>query len=210
MKINLRQDLNDRNETTNMDLVGVGVDTIHLHRLAKALKRNSHFFDRLTHSNEHSEWTGYDSLGLAWAGYLWTGKEAVAKALKTGVWREGIDWPDLGVGHTVQSFQSLKDYFIPWHTLLFASKEDAVREKSNGSLTWLEGSVKLLGPALNQRSHLYFRHIFTLVPPSPSQIKDAHQDHLFVDDQTSVDESPSLLENYQALSIVYAWSVEST
>ena len=78
-------------------LVSVGVDVISLARLAKVLRRRPQFFKRLCHPDEPLEWVGHEGEGVLWAGALWTRKEAVAKCLRTGVWRAGVDWPDLGV-----------------------------------------------------------------------------------------------------------------
>ena len=172
---------------SELSLIGVGVDVIHLHRLSKAIKRNPRFFDRLAHSSEYPQWTGHDSIGLLWAGYLWTGKEGVAKALKTGVWREGIDWPDLIVGHKIESFDHLKTHFKPWSPLLFdSSTSPNSLLVDHTSPIWVQGWVNLLGPALHRRSHLLLKHSFTLVAPPH------RTDRL-------------TLEDYQALSIVYAW-----
>ena len=78
-------------------LISVGVDVISLARLAKVLRRRPQFFRRLCHPVEPLEQVADEGEGLLWAGALWTRKEAVAKCLQTGVWRAGVDWPDLGV-----------------------------------------------------------------------------------------------------------------
>jgi phosphopantetheinyl transferase (holo-ACP synthase) len=78
-------------------LISVGVDVISLARLAKVLRRRPLFFQRLCHPDEPLEQVSDEGEGLLWAGALWTRKEAVAKCLQTGVWRAGVDWPDLGV-----------------------------------------------------------------------------------------------------------------
>ena len=199
MTFNLQSYLSEGSEAPDGQLVGVGVDVIHLHRLARAMKRNPLFFDRLAHTTEHPEWTSYDSIGLAWAGYLWTGKEAVAKALKTGVWREGIDWPDLCVGYWIDSFEGLKEHLSPWHDLFYPSCQlETVSNSLPLHPTWIKGSVELVGPALSKRKDLHFRHLFSLT--SPHSKSDPHPL-----DQPSL---PRLdrLEDHQALSIVYAWT----
>ena len=212
--------------STEQETWSVGIDLIHLKRLARAIKRQPHFFNRLTHSEEHPEWTDFDSLGLLWAGYLWTGKEAVAKALKTGVWREGIDWPDLRVGHWSR-FEELKHSFSHWHALLYpthvpssqievSNLKPAPRSDSSDSISlpmdhlspdWITGQVTLYGPALSLFPHTHFQHIFTLIAPHSSSLRSPPFSNLSPSSSSSsLPISDFSLEEYQAFSIVYAWN----
>lgn len=84
--------------TTTSVIKSVGVDMIYLHRLAQAIERRPTMFQRLCSSKEKPEYTCSQNLGLIWASILWTGKEAIAKCLQTGIWRAGIAWEDLLVG----------------------------------------------------------------------------------------------------------------
>jgi phosphopantetheine--protein transferase-like protein len=84
---------------TNASMIkSVGIDMIYLHRLAQAIERRPTMFQRLCSSEEKPEYTCSQSLGLIWASILWTGKEAIAKCLQTGIWRAGIAWEDLLIG----------------------------------------------------------------------------------------------------------------
>jgi phosphopantetheinyl transferase (holo-ACP synthase) len=76
----------------------VGVDVMSADRLSRALKRSPRLFERLCAPEERWEWTAPEGAGLAWACALWCAKEAAVKTLRTGFWREGIDWPMVVVG----------------------------------------------------------------------------------------------------------------
>ena len=75
----------------------VGVDVIALERLARVLRRTPRLFAGLCQPQERADWCRAEGEGLAWAALLWTSKEAAAKCLRTGLWRAGVDWPDLEV-----------------------------------------------------------------------------------------------------------------
>lgn len=79
------------------EVIQVGVDVISLERLARVLRRSPRLFQGLCLPRERSDWCQPQGLGLIWATLLWTSKEAAAKCLRTGLWRAGVDWPDLEV-----------------------------------------------------------------------------------------------------------------
>ncbi len=72
-------------------LKSIGIDCLFLPRMQALLLRRPYFFQALTQPIELPE----HPPSLTQAAYLWTSKEAIAKALKTGVWQQGIDWKDL-------------------------------------------------------------------------------------------------------------------
>jgi len=76
----------------------LGVDLMAAARLSRALRRAPRLFERLCAPEERWEWTAPEGAGLAWACALWCAKEAAVKALRTGFWREGVDWPMVAVG----------------------------------------------------------------------------------------------------------------
>ena len=76
----------------------LGVDVMSAARLSRALQRSPRLFERLCAPEERWEWTAPEGAGLAWACALWCAKEAAVKTLRTGFWREGIDWPMVVVG----------------------------------------------------------------------------------------------------------------
>ena len=90
-------------------LIAVGVDVLTLERLSRALTRSPRLFSRLCASTEGLEHVKAERAGLAWAAALWVSKEASVKCLKTGFWREGVDWPQVVVGAT-RSFEPER----PW------------------------------------------------------------------------------------------------
>jgi holo-[acyl-carrier protein] synthase len=75
-------------------MLRTGVDMIEIDRIRKAIDRyGEHFLGRVYTAVELSTCGGrYESLAARFAG-----KEAVAKALGTGVWRSGIAWTDIEI-----------------------------------------------------------------------------------------------------------------
>jgi holo-[acyl-carrier protein] synthase len=75
-------------------MLRTGVDMIEIDRIRKAVDRyGEHFLGRVYTALELSTCGGrYESLAARFAG-----KEAVAKALGTGVWRSGVAWTDIEI-----------------------------------------------------------------------------------------------------------------
>jgi holo-[acyl-carrier protein] synthase len=75
-------------------MLRTGVDMIEIDRIRKAVDRyGEHFLGRVYTALELSTCGGrYESLAARFAG-----KEAVAKALGTGIWRSGIAWTDIEI-----------------------------------------------------------------------------------------------------------------
>lgn len=71
-----------------------GVDMIEIERIRNVVERyGKHFLGRVYTAVELSTCSGrYESLAARFAG-----KEAVAKALGTGIWRSGIAWTDIEI-----------------------------------------------------------------------------------------------------------------
>lgn len=78
-----------------MNLNHVGVDLIALARLSRVLRRNPKLFMPLCQSQEKPELCSAEGEGLYRAACLWTIKEATAKCLGTGFWRQNIEWTDV-------------------------------------------------------------------------------------------------------------------
>jgi phosphopantetheinyl transferase (holo-ACP synthase) len=78
---------------THPTLVSIGIDCCAVDRMQSLLERRPLFFQSLTSSQEQA----HHPPSLARALMLWTGKEAVSKALKTGVWQANIEWKDLQI-----------------------------------------------------------------------------------------------------------------
>ena len=74
-------------------LVSIGIDCCAVDRMQALLERRPLFFQSLTSSQEQTE----HPPSLSRALMLWTGKEAVSKAIKTGVWQANIEWKDLQI-----------------------------------------------------------------------------------------------------------------
>ena len=83
---------------TQGELIAVGVDVLSINRLERALTRSPKLFTRLCAEGERAGWVSASGGGLAWASALWVSKEASVKCLKTGFWRQGVDWPQLNTG----------------------------------------------------------------------------------------------------------------
>ncbi|MDQ3248375.1 MAG: holo-ACP synthase [Chloroflexota bacterium] len=81
-------------------MLRTGVDILEIERIRTAIDRHGKRFltriytpSELTHCRERTE-----SLAGRFAG-----KEAVAKALGTGIWRHGVDWRDIEILRDAQS-----------------------------------------------------------------------------------------------------------
>lgn len=62
----------------------------HIGRLARVIERRRRVLALVCAAEERPEEA--DALR---ASELWTGKEAIAKALGTGLWQEGVQWSDI-------------------------------------------------------------------------------------------------------------------
>lgn len=83
--------------------VGIGTDVSSNERIYNALQKHKDRFIKRQFTEVEAEQAGEDASRFA---QKWAGKEAVAKVLGTGLWREGISWTDievlsLGNGDTV-------------------------------------------------------------------------------------------------------------
>ena len=80
-------------------LLGLGVDLLSLSRMQRLLARRPEFMFPLVDPEERTylEAEASPEARLLVAAQLWTGKEAVAKALGTGVWQQGVAWHELGI-----------------------------------------------------------------------------------------------------------------
>ena len=80
-------------------LLGIGIDLLSLSRMQRLLTRRPEFMFPLVDPVERAylEAQGTPNARLLTAAQLWTGKEAVAKALGTGVWQQGVAWHELGL-----------------------------------------------------------------------------------------------------------------
>ncbi len=83
-----------------MSILRTGVDMIEIERVAASIERHGdRFLCRVYTDNEVSVCNGRtQSLAARFAA-----KEAVAKALGTGIWREGIGWTDIEVGRDLET-----------------------------------------------------------------------------------------------------------
>lgn len=81
-------------------MMRTGVDLIEISRVQKAIERHGNrFLNRVYTSGELSDCRDrVESLAARFAA-----KEAVAKALGTGIWRHGIEWTDIEVRRNPQS-----------------------------------------------------------------------------------------------------------
>jgi len=73
-------------------IVGVGVDVVEVGRLARLRGGRR---DVLGHVCRPEELVG--AIDDDRAASLWSGKEAVAKAIGTGLWQAGVDWKDIAI-----------------------------------------------------------------------------------------------------------------
>jgi len=74
-------------------VLGVGVDVVEVERVARVRRGARDVMDHVCAPEERPA-PGDDVR----AACLWAGKEAVAKALGTGFWQNGVDWLDIRIG----------------------------------------------------------------------------------------------------------------
>ncbi len=82
-------------------VAGVGVDVVGISRLARVRGRRGGLIEHVTAEEEREG--GVDDLRAA---ELWTGKEAIAKAIGTGFWQMGVGWADVRI---------TRDYAVTLH-----------------------------------------------------------------------------------------------
>lgn len=75
-------------------MLHTGVDIIEIERIAQAVDRHGQRFLARVYTAEELAYCGQRVASLA---VRFAAKEAIAKALGTGVWQEGILWTDLEV-----------------------------------------------------------------------------------------------------------------
>ncbi len=83
-----------------MPILRTGVDMIEIERVAASIERHGdRFLSRVYTETELAVCNGRaQSLAARFAA-----KEAVAKALGTGIWRQGIGWTDIEVGRYLET-----------------------------------------------------------------------------------------------------------
>lgn len=74
----------------SLKIAGIGVDVVGIGRLKRVRGRTGRLMEHVT--SEEERVGGVDDLRAA---ELWTGKEAVAKAVGTGFWQAGVGWADV-------------------------------------------------------------------------------------------------------------------
>lgn len=81
-------------------MLRTGVDTIEIERIQTAIERNGQrFLQRVYTPTELAQCAGKaESLAGRFAA-----KEAVSKALETGIWRHGINWIDIEIQRDLQT-----------------------------------------------------------------------------------------------------------
>ena len=77
-----------------MPILRTGVDTIEIERVAASIERHGDRFLSRVYTDTELSVCGGRAQSLA---ARFAAKEAVAKALGTGIWREGIGWTDIEV-----------------------------------------------------------------------------------------------------------------
>jgi len=78
-------------------VLGVGVDVVDVERVARVRRGARDVMEHVCAPEERP--APGDDLRAA---CLWAGKEAVAKALGTGLWQSGVDWLDIRIGPLAQ------------------------------------------------------------------------------------------------------------
>jgi len=82
-----------------MDALGVGIDHCEVSRIADALARwGDRFRDRIFTPGEIAYCLKFRSPDLHFAARF-AAKEALGKAMGTGVWRRGVNWNEIEVVH---------------------------------------------------------------------------------------------------------------
>ncbi len=74
-------------------IVGIGTDLVEIARIARLQARHPAFARRLLHPQEYACWQAKGA-SVSWLAKRWAGKEAVLKALGTGL-RDGMRFQDM-------------------------------------------------------------------------------------------------------------------
>ena len=97
--------------------IACGTDLIRISRIERAVTRlGSRFLERVFHESELKAcgWPG--ALRMSSLAARFAAKEAVSKALGTGIWRQGVQWTDIRIGQkkddaSQQTGQPIVDLF---------------------------------------------------------------------------------------------------
>jgi holo-[acyl-carrier protein] synthase len=105
----------ERQDTPVALSVLCGTDLISIRRIIQAAERlGPPFLNRIWTATEQSECQPDDGPAgrspAYWASLAarFAGKEAVAKALGTGIWRDGVNWTDIVISRTQESAPSVR------------------------------------------------------------------------------------------------------
>lgn len=155
----------------DMRLIRAGIDIIALARLSRVLKRNPRFFLPLCSAQEKPELCSDQYEGLWRAACLWTVKEATAKCLGTGFWRQNVEWPDV----IVQDMNFAPLHHLAQQDLDFATLDTALDTALDTVLDTvsdttrtktIQVSIQLSGTAQKLFPHAVFKGHFELFTSS--------------------------------------------
>jgi len=79
--------------------IACGTDLIRISRIERAVERlGIRFLERVFHESELTACGWPERLRMPSLAARFAAKEAVSKALGTGIWRQGVQWTDIRVG----------------------------------------------------------------------------------------------------------------
>ena len=148
-------------------LSAVGLDIMPLSRLSRVLTRSPNLFRSLCHEDEHAELCSPMDDGLLWAAMLWTCKEATAKCLGTGFWRQGVEWSEVKI--SPQKMPKLSLLVSPTNR----ETEPTLSPKADKfSTVILPVDVSLFCSAAALMGEVQIRGTFELIFPNDEVIED--------------------------------------